>query len=466
MIDLKNVSFRYSDSNYGVTNINLTIKAGECVVITGKSGCGKTTMTRLVNGLAPKYYKGTKTGNIQIAGKNIEMIPVYDIGRAVGSIFQDPQRQFFSSELEGEIAFGCENYGFLKSDIQERTKEAIHKMRLESIGNISLDLLSSGEKQRTAIASVYALHPQIFVFDESTANLDKGGIAQMKNILVELKQAGHTLLIAEHRINWIGELADRYLYMEDGQIQGQYSSLELSTMNERERIAKGLRCFSNTPFAKIPAPSRTDNIAIRAENISLKKSKKQILKNVNIFVNEKRITAITGSNGAGKTSLALILSGLEKLKEGSIYLYGEKARYRKLRTNIYYCSNDTGTQFFTESVSKELLLGSKHSAENLEAAKKLLKNMHLYDYKDSHPTSLSGGQKQRLAVCCALLSGEKILILDEPTSGLDAENMCLITEALKTAVKQGKTILVITHDEEFIAACCEYRINMDKILKN
>ena len=105
MIDLKNVSFRYSDSNHGVTNINLTIKAGECVVITGKSGCGKTTMTRLVNGLAPKYYKGTKTGNIQIAGKNIEMIPVYDIGRAVGSIFQDPQRQFFSSELEGEIAF-------------------------------------------------------------------------------------------------------------------------------------------------------------------------------------------------------------------------------------------------------------------------------------------------------------------------------------------------------------------------
>lgn len=466
MINLKNVSFRYSDSNHSVTNINLTITAGECVVITGKSGCGKTTMTRLVNGLAPKYYKGTKAGNIQIAGKNIEMIPVYDIGRVIGSIFQDPQRQFFSSELEGEVAFGCENYGFIKADIQKRTKDAIHKMRLESIGNVSLDLLSSGEKQRTAIASVYALHPQVFVFDEPTANLDKDGILQMKNILMELKQAGHTLLIAEHRINWIGELADRYLYMEDGQIQGQYSPLELSTMNDRERISKGLRCFSNIPFAKIPAPSQADNIVLRAENISLKKSKKQILKNVNIFVNEKSITAITGSNGVGKTSLALILSGLEKLKEGSIYLHGEKARHRKLRTDIYYCSNDTGTQFFTESVSKELLLGLKHNAENLEAAEKLLKNMHLYDYKDSHPTSLSGGQKQRLAVCCALLSGEKILILDEPTSGLDAENMCLIAEALKTAVKQGKTILVITHDEEFIAACCEYRINMDKILKN
>ena len=463
MIELKNVSFRYSDSNHGVTNINLTIESGECVVLTGKSGCGKTTITRLVNGLAPKYYKGTKTGSIRIAGKDIEIMPSYDIGRAVGSIFQDPQRQFFSSELEGEIAFGCENYGFSKFDIQKRTKDAIHRMGLESIENISLDLLSSGEKQRTAVASVYAMYPQVFVFDEPTANLDKNGIIQMKNILVELKKSGYTLLIAEHRISWIGELADRYLYMEDGQIQRQYSPSEFSAMNNCERISKGLRCIADIPFSKLIAPSQTDSIAIQGEKISLKKNKKQILKNVDIFANEKSITAITGSNGTGKTSLALILSGLEKLKEGSIYLHGENVGHRKLSNNIYYCSNDTGTQFFTESISKELLLGTEYGVENLEMAKNLLKNMHLYDYKDSHPASLSGGQKQRLAVCCALLSSKNILILDEPTSGLDAENMFLIAKALKNAAKKGKTILVITHDEEFMNACCEYRINIDKI---
>ena len=146
MIDLRNVSFRYSDSSHGVVNINLAIKAGECVVLTGKSGCGKTTVTRLINGLAPKYYKGIKTGSIQIAGQDIETMPSYDIGRIVGSIFQDPQRQFFSSELEREIAFGCENYGFSKIDIQKRTRDAIRQMKLENIGNVSLDLLSSGEK--------------------------------------------------------------------------------------------------------------------------------------------------------------------------------------------------------------------------------------------------------------------------------------------------------------------------------
>ena len=462
MIDLKNVSFKYSDSNYGVTNINLAIKAGECVVLTGKSGCGKTTVTRLVNGLAPKYYKGTKTGSVEIAGKDIEIMQSYDIGKIVGSIFQDPQRQFFSSELEGEIAFGCENYGFSKFEIQKRTKDAIYKMRLENIGKISLDVLSSGEKQRAAVASVYAMYPTVFVFDEPTANLDKDGIIQMKNILVELKKGGYTLLIAEHRLSWTKELADRYLYMEDGQIQREYSSSELSAMNDLERISKGLRCITDIPFTKQIASPRTDSIAIQGKMISLKKNKKQILKNVDIFANKNSITAITGSNGAGKTSLALILSGLEKATKGSVYIYGEKSGYRTLRNHIYYCSNDTGTQFFTESVSKELLLGAKYDAENLENVKKLLKDMCLYEYKDSHPASLSGGQKQRLAVCCALLSGKNILILDEPTSGLDAENMFLIAKILKKAVEKEKTILVITHDEEFMNACCEYRINIDK----
>ena len=461
MIDLQNVSFQYADSNYGVTNINLAIKAGECVVLTGKSGCGKTTITRLINGLAPKYYKGTIKGSIRIAGKDIEMMPSYDISKIVGSIFQDPQRQFFSSELEGEIAFGCENYGFSKFEIQKRTKDAIHKMRLESIGKISLDLLSSGEKQRTAIASVYAMHPKVFVFDEPTANMDKDGIVQMKSILMQLKKAGHTLLIAEHRLSWTEGLADRYLYMENGQIKHDYSSLEFSTMNGLERISKGLRCIKNRPFTKQITTPRTDNIAILGERISFKKNKKQILKNVDIFANEKSVTAITGNNGAGKTSLALILSGLEKSTEGNVYIRGEKVGHKELRKYTYYCSNDTGTQFFTESVLKELLIGIRYDAKLLENAKKMLKDMCLYEYKDSHPASLSGGQKQRLAICCALLSGKNILILDEPTSGLDAENMFLVARELKK-VAEEKTILVITHDEEFMDACCEYRINIDK----
>ena len=162
-------------------------------------------------------------------------------------------------------------------------------------------------------------------------------------------------------------------------------------------FSKGLRYTVDTAFPKMPAPSRTNPIAVKAERIFLIKNKKQILENVDIVVNEKSITAITGDNGIGKTTLALILSGLQKIRKGSVYINGEKTGYRKLRNTIYYCSNDTGTQFFTESVSKELLLGLEFNTTNLEMARNLLRNMQLYDYKDSHPASLSGGQKQRLA---------------------------------------------------------------------
>ncbi len=460
MIEFKDVSFRYNDDNNGIANINLSVKKGECVVLTGKSGCGKTTITRLINGLAPKHYIGTRTGSIYIDGKDIETMQSYEIGRVVGSIFQDPRRQFFSSELEGEIAFACENYGFTKTDIHERTNDAIHMMSLKDVGDTSLDLLSSGEKQRTAIASVYSLKPQIFVFDEPTANLDKKGMLKLKEIVAALKMSGYTLVIAEHRISWIGDIADRYVYMENGEIRNEYSCFELQQMNDDERVSKGLRNISDMKFIKPPIPTRENPILIETEALYFKKDKKQILEDVNLFINENSITAITGDNGAGKTSLSLLLSGLEKLKTGTVKIRGEKAKYKKLRNDIYYCSNDTGTQFFTESVLEELLLGVARNEKVLSEARALLSEMNLCEYEDAHPAALSGGQKQRLAVLCALMSSKSIIILDEPTSGLDGANMILIANSLKNAVKGGKTIIVVTHDDEFIDECCGYRFNM------
>ena len=201
MIEIKNVSFSYNESEYGVNSINLSVSNGECVVLTGESGCGKTTITRLINGLAPTYYSGEMTGFVYIDKKNINELPLYEIGKIVGSIFQDPRRQFFSSELVGEVAFASENYGFSHKEIVSRTDAAINKMQLEHLRNMPVDVISSGEKQRTAVASVYALHPRVFVFDEPTANLDLKGIAELKNVLSELKLSGCTLIIAEHRLD-------------------------------------------------------------------------------------------------------------------------------------------------------------------------------------------------------------------------------------------------------------------------
>ena len=176
---------------------------------------------------------------------------------------------------------------------------------------------------------------------------------------------------------------------------------------------------------------------------------------MDIFANDKSITAITGSNGAGKTSLALILSGLEKLKKGNIYLHGERAGCRKLRKDVYYCSNDTVTQFFTNSVSEELLLNMKQNKKTICDAKDLLKRMDLYKYKDVHPQSLSGGQRQRLAVCCALLSEKKILIFDEPTSGLDPVSRDEMNEIFRKLAEKGVAILFSTHITSDLEKCAD-----------
>ncbi|WP_330694087.1 ABC transporter ATP-binding protein [Enterocloster bolteae] len=175
MIEFKNVSFQYEGSEQQIWNVNLSIAQGECVVLTGVSGCGKTTLTRLMNGLAPSYFKGSISGSICIDDRDITGMTAWEIGTIVGSVFQNPKSQFFSSELVGEVAFGCENHGFSREAIQERTDKSIETFSLSLIRKRPLDVLSSGEKQRVAIASVYAMRPKVFVCDEPTANLDLGG---------------------------------------------------------------------------------------------------------------------------------------------------------------------------------------------------------------------------------------------------------------------------------------------------
>ena len=219
MIQFEHVNFQYADSDAGVTDICLHVRKGECVVLTGPSGNGKTTLIRLVNGLAPAFYMGRFSGRLRIDGKDRSDEPLWERGKTVGSVFQDPGSQFFSSEMPGEVAFSCENYGFPHEKIVLQTDAAIRKFHLEHLRIRPLDVLSSGEKQRTAVASIYALNPPVYVCDEPTANLDGKGIEELREVLQSLKQEGCTLLIAEHRLYWLMDLADRFVYVRDGAVQ-------------------------------------------------------------------------------------------------------------------------------------------------------------------------------------------------------------------------------------------------------
>ena len=455
MIELTHASFQYENSDRGVQDISLSVKSGECVVLTGLSGCGKTTVTRLVNGLAPSYYPGAFSGSVRIDGKDISSLSTWEIGRLVGSVFQDPKSQFFSSELAGEVAFPCENYGLSAREIRERTDAAIEALKLSHLKDRAVDVLSSGEKQRAAIASVYAMKPKVFVCDEPTANLDASGTRQLAQTLRQLKEQGFTLFLAEHRIDWLMGIADRFLYLRDGRIAAEYAPQDLLLLPETDVLGMGLR--SPHEGKTLPAPSVLDEspAVLKTAGLSKRISKEVIFEDISLSVPEGGVTAITGQNGAGKTTLAQILCGLAKQTRGHILIDGKKARAAVRRREIYYCGNDTSTQFFTASVAEELLLNTELTEESKGRARYLLKEFGLYEHRDAHPSALSGGQKQRLAIACAIFSGRRILILDEPTSGLDGRNMRLIAERLRSEARRGRTILVITHDKELIESCCD-----------
>ena len=455
MIELTRASFQYENSDRGVQDLSLSVKRGECVVLTGLSGCGKTTVTRLVNGLAPSYYPGVFSGSVKIDGKDISALSTWEIGRLVGSVFQDPKSQFFSSELAGEVAFPCENYGLSAREIRARTDAAIEALKLSRLKDRAVDVLSSGEKQRAAIASVYAMKPKVFVCDEPTANLDAAGTRQLAQTLRQLKEQGFTLLLAEHRIDWLMGIADRFLYLRDGRIVAEYAPEDLLLLQEKDILHMGLR--SPHEGKCLPAPSVLDEspAVLKTAGLSKRIRKEVIFEDVSLSFPDGKVTAITGQNGAGKTTLAQILCGLARQTRGHILIDGKKARAAVRRREIYYCGNDMSTQFFTASVAEELLLNTELTEENKDRARHLLKEFGLYEYRAAHPSALSGGQKQRLAIACAIFSGRRMLILDEPTSGLDGQNMRLVAEKLRSEARNGRTILVITHDRELIESCCD-----------
>ena len=172
MIELKHVSFTYQgQTGDGLHDINLTIEDGECVLFCGRSGCGKTTITRLVNGLIPQFYAGELAGSVLVDGQEVSDLPMHQLAAKVGSVFQNPRTQFFNVDTDSEIAFGIENQALPAHQLRERVDRASAELHIENLRNRNIFELSGGEKQKIAFASVYAMNPQIYLLDEPSSNL-------------------------------------------------------------------------------------------------------------------------------------------------------------------------------------------------------------------------------------------------------------------------------------------------------
>ena len=247
MIKIDHISFSYgeeSENTGGVRDIDLNIEDGQFVVLCGESGCGKTTVTRLINGLIPHYYEGKMTGEVWVNGAKVSEQPLYDTAAVVGSVFQNPRSQFFNVDTTSEITFGCENLGQPEKDIRERLAKTVRDFRLEKLMDRNIFHLSGGEKQKIACAGVSIMEPDVLVMDEPSSNLDTASILDLRKILAFWKSQGKTIIVSEHRLYYLRGLADRFIYLADGQVSHDYSAAEFEQLTEQQRSDMGLRTFA------------------------------------------------------------------------------------------------------------------------------------------------------------------------------------------------------------------------------
>jgi len=464
-ISLKNVSFSYTDSLYDavIKDLNLEIRSGECVILAGESGCGKTTISKLINGLIPHYHSGTMSGDVLLGEKNTADMTLAEISRFVGSVFQNPRSQFFNIDTDSEITFGCENLGMPREEILQRVDAVVKEFRLEHLMGRNIFHLSGGEKQKIACASVAATGPEIFVLDEPSANLDLKSVADLAEIIKFWKSRGKTVVIVEHRIHYLRDIADRICYVKDGCIAHEWTPAELEAKGPKYAASLGLRCVNLKQLknkapelaegpegSKDPAKQSLNEILVFYDLHFAYNRKFPVLDIPVLSLPRNQITALIGHNGAGKSTLAQVLCGL-------CGAWRQKRKVRKY--GAYLIMQDVNHQLFTESVLEEVLLGM--DPPNEKAALEILAGLNLEQCAYEHPMALSGGQKQRVAIGSGVSSGRDIVVFDEPTSGLDYRQMLAVSATLQKLAASGKTLLVITHDPEFILNCCSNIIRME-----
>lgn len=461
MIEIRNASFRYQSdiAAGGIQSIDLSIPDGQTVVLCGESGCGKTTLTRLINGLIPHYFEGELSGSVTVGGCNVSEQPLYDTARLVGSVFQNPRSQFFNVDTTSELSFGCENLGMPRDEILQRLQRTVSALKMESLLGRSIFDLSGGEKQKIACGGAFMMDPQVFVLDEPSSNLDSDSISDLRETIAYLRSLGKTVVLSEHRLYYLRGIADRYVYLKDARIAGDYTAEQFERIPEAERRRMGLRTnrLSALTFEEgavpSPASARLSDFCFAYQNAP------ETLKIASADIPYGGIVGIIGHNGAGKSTFSRCFCGLEK-RCGTVTVNGTSCRARERLNKCYMVMQDVGHQLFTESVLDEVLISM--AEEDEKEAERILAGLDLAALSGRHPASLSGGQKQRLAIASAVAAGRSVLFLDEPTSGLDHRHMMEVAGLLKALRESGKTVYVITHDPELICECCTDIIHLER----
>ncbi len=465
-------------------NISFSVQQGECVVLCGTSGSGKSSLLHAINGLATRYYNARITGQIHCNGSELTSLHIYEISQLVASVFQNPKTSFFNVNTTMELVFVLENMGVDPGEMQRRIDALAQRIPIAHLLNRDIFALSGGEKQLLAIAAAYITCAPVIVLDEPSSNLDAELVDAMAKLLAILKSQHVSLIIAEHRLYYAMDIADRVLVLEHGHVCMDTSARTFCALGEDERQRMGLRCITKPQLAARFAqplaqgaeltagaelkPQHIEYLTISHVEFAFSATHKLCINEYPLY--DHCIYGIVGKNGVGKSTLLRALMGLQKgatvtRRQACGKNAGKRLSRRALSRYASWVMQDVSYQFFMESAAEELCFGTNVKPCELtdphSQAYALLSNLNLLQYITKHPFSLSGGQKQRLAIAVALLQQRDVVFMDEPTSGMDFEHMMRISRVLASAKAHKHLIVIVSHDIEFLNATADYIINVE-----
>lgn len=470
VLNVKNLSFSYPDTaKPAVNNVSFSVSAGETIMLMGRSGCGKTTLLRLLKPeLAPL---GTLEGEINVRNSS-----------RIGFVMQNPDLQTVCDDVYSELCFGLENMGLPSAEINRRVGETVCYFGIERLLNREIHTLSGGEKQLVCLCAVMAMRPDILILDEPMSRLDPVAAESFAAVLARLnRELGATVIIAEHFCEGLFHLCDNIALMEDG-------SLSYFGTPKKAVFNKGFEKFCPAAAQLALTADMTDDIPLTVRegrdflirNFSPAKvdctetllSDETVLECRDLYFRYERqspdvisaadfalhkgeICTVTGSNGAGKTTFLKCLGGILPAVSGKIKVFGKSLKSYKNgslhRECIGILPQNPYDLFVKGSVKEDCEYAVRAMNYNTSDIDKTAEALGITHLMETHPRDLSGGEAQLCGLCRVLLCKPKILLLDEPVKALDPYSAQRIGEVLLKLRDAGISILMISHSLEFAA---------------
>jgi len=506
-IDIEDLQYSYPTSKGDVLKgINLKVEKGEFLSVMGPTGAGKSTLCLTLNGIIPHSLNGDLRGKVRVAGMDVSEHSIPELTQKVGMVFQEPESQLFCMTIEEEIAFGSENLGVDPKEIRERVDWALDVIRMREYKDRSPFKLSGGQKQRVAIAAALAMMPEILVLDEPTSGLDPIGKMEVFSVVHDLKREhSMTIVIVEHESEEIARVSDRVIVLNEGKIilegsprdilskvdilknaklcspqvcevadilnKKMKTSFSFLTLEETEKSIKklGTRLPEAKKTSKLKA-KKTSFSYINQENSphSMVLTKNlfyiyegtdvEVLKNINLEINEGEFVAIIGQNGAGKTTLVKHFNGALKPTRGEVLIEGTKTKEKtiaELSRKVGYIYQNPDHQIFCPTVEEEIAFGPKNlglSKDVIEQrTEEAIKLIGLEEIRKTPPSVLGLGERRKVSLASIMSMEPPVLILDEPTTGVDWKTSIDLMEAVKKLHEKGHTIIMITHSMRIVA---------------